>query len=89
MECRRRIDNDGHALVRVSGIIVAEDELESLSVTGDDKPIALSIKDDSESEAGSEVGLDSRTGKAEIDKTLVVALASKMEGPMQCSWHLD
>ncbi|KAH6673874.1 amidase signature domain-containing protein [Halenospora varia] len=82
IEVQRRTDGSGQSLLKLSGSleVVDCDGLESLTVTVDGKTVAVSIEDDAKWEMESEVELDSTTGKAEIDKSLVIAFALGKNG---------
>jgi amidase len=81
IEGQKRVDGNGRALLRLSGTFeVGEtDGVDTLVVTVDGKSIAVVIQGTNWG-TESDIEVDATTGKAEIDKTMVIALVLGKNG---------
>jgi amidase len=81
IEGKKRVDGNGRALLRLSGTFEAgeTDGVNTLVVTVDGKSVAVVIQG-TNCEMESDIEVDATTGKAEIDKTMVIALVLGKNG---------
>jgi hypothetical protein len=81
IEGQKRVDGNGRALLRLSGTFEAgeTDGVDTLVVTVDGKSIAVAIQG-TNWETESDIEVDATTSKAEIDKTMVIALVLGKNG---------
>lgn len=81
IEGQKRVDGNGRALLRLSGTFEAgeTDDVDTLVVTVDGKSVAVAIQG-TNWETESDIKVDATTGKAEIHKTMVIALVLGKNG---------